>query len=367
MDVIELQQVTKTFGNLTAVDNLSLSVEHGKYVTMLGPSGCGKTTTLRMIGGFEYPDRGRILLDGEDITDFPPHTRKLNVMFQDFALFPHMTVEENIGYGLRFGEGRKLDAASELKKALDMIQLGHKARSKPHELSVGQRQRVALARALVRHPKVLLLDEPLSALDAELRATMQIELRELQQRADLTFLMVTHDQAEALVMSDEIIVMKDGVVVESGSPEDLYNHPATPYVASFLGASNLVPGRIESAAGATLRIAFGDASLEVTANGRSAEVGRPVTMSIRPERIGLHRREVTTSSFSGRVTESFYRGEAMQILVDVGAKAPLSLIAPLSWKGARGEIPQVGERIELHVDPDSVVLFDGHVDASGEV
>ena len=195
---------------------------------------------------------------------------------------------------------------------------------------------------------------------------MQIELRELQQRAGLTFLMVTHDQAEALVMSDEIIVMKDGVVVESGSPEDLYNHPATPYVASFLGASNLVPGRIESAADDTLRIAFGDASLEVTANGRSAEVGRPVTMSIRPERIGLNRREVTASSFSGRVTESFYRGEAMQILVDVGAKAPLSMIAPLSWKGARGEIPQVGERIELHVDPDSVVLFDGHVDASGE-
>ena len=366
MDVIELQQVTKTFGNLIAVDNLSLSVEHGKYVTMLGPSGCGKTTTLRMIGGFEYPDRGRILLDGEDITDFPPHTRKLNVMFQDFALFPHMTVEDNIGYGLRFGEGRKLDAARELKKALDMIQLGDKARSKPHELSIGQRQRVALARALVRHPKVLLLDEPLSALDAELRATMQIELRELQQRAGLTFLMVTHDQAEALVMSDEIIVMKDGVVVESGSPEDLYNHPATPYVASFLGASNLVPGRIESAAGDTLRIAFGDASLEVTANGRSAEVGSPVTMSIRPERIGLNRREITASSFSGRVTESFYRGEAMQILVDVGAKAPLSMIAPLSWKGARGEIPQVGERIELHVDPDSVVLFDGHVDASGE-
>ena len=366
MGIIELQRVTKTFGDLIAVDNLSLSVENGMFVTMLGPSGCGKTTTLRMIGGFEYPDRGRILLDGEDITDFPPHPRKLSVMFQDFALFPHMTVEDNIGYGLRFGDARKLDAAKELKRMLDMIQLGHKARSKPHELSIGQRQRVALARALVRHPKVLLLDEPLSALDAELRAAMQIELRELQQRAGLTFLMVTHDQAEALVMSDEIVVMKDGIVVESGSPEDLYNQPATPYVASFLGASNLVPGRIEAMGEGSVSIVFGNAKLNVLANGGVAEVGRPVTMSIRPERISLSRKEPAASSFSGRVTESFYRGEAMQILVDVGARAPLSMTAPLSWKGARGEIPRVGDEVELFVDPGSVVLFDGHVDTPGE-
>ena len=243
-----------------------------------------------------------------------------------------------------------------------MIQLGHKARSKPHELSIGQRQRVALARALVRHPKVLLLDEPLSALDAELRAAMQIELRELQQRAGLTFLMVTHDQAEALVMSDEIVVMKDGIVVESGSPEDLYNQPATPYVASFLGASNLVPGRIESMGEGSVSIVFGNAKLDVLANGGVAAVGRPVTMSIRPERISLSRKEPAASSFSGRVTESFYRGEAMQILVDVGARAPLSMTAPLSWKGARGEIPRVGDEVELFVDPGSVVLFDGHVD-----
>ena len=247
-DIIEVLGVTKRYpGGVLAVDDVTLRVREGEFVTLLGPSGCGKTTTLRMIAGFETPDRGRIALAGSDVTDLPPYRRPVNTVFQDYALFPNLTVADNVGYGLDVAGYGRADARRRVAEALELVDLGSKAKDRPHKLSGGQKQRVALARALVREPKVLLLDEPLSALDAKLRESMQVELKHLHDRLGLTFILVTHDQTEALVMSDRIVVMNEGRIEQEGSPSALYDRPSSPYVASFLGSSNLLPGRVVAA------------------------------------------------------------------------------------------------------------------------
>ena len=361
-NIIELRGIAKIFpGGVVAVDGVSLGVREGEYLTMLGPSGCGKTTTLRIVGGFEYPDEGSVVLDGEDITEWPPYYRPINMMFQDFALFPHMTVAENIRYGLRFGEARKRNAAKEVKDALRLIHLEDKAASRPHELSVGQRQRVALARALVRRPRVLLLDEPMSALDAKLREAMQIELKHLHEQLGLTFIMVTHDQTEAMVMSDRIMVMDQGRVVQIGTPDELYDRPATPYVANFLGTSNMLPARVREADAGTIVADFGTVSLRARTNGSAPAPGTRIILSIRPEKMRLKNDDAPVPSgyneLTGTMREHLFHGDSAQLVVDVGGEKPLTVHHQLDSAESRSLLPRPGERIVLTVDPAAIVVF----------
>lgn len=239
--MIEIQSVTKRFGGVTAVDDVSLTIAENEFFALLGPSGCGKTTLLRMLAGFEEPDSGAVALDGANLVGVKPYRRPLNMMFQSYALFPHMSVVDNVAYGLKMEGVRKAEARARAAEALEQVQLGHTAARRPAQLSGGQRQRVALARALVKRPRVLLLDEPLSALDRQIRGEMQIELKRLQHQVGITFVVVTHDQEEALTMADRIAVLRDGHVEQVGAPDELYERPATRFVAGFLGDANLFP------------------------------------------------------------------------------------------------------------------------------
>jgi putative spermidine/putrescine transport system ATP-binding protein len=237
---VRLESVTKAYGDVVAVDDLTLEIEAGEFFTMLGPSGSGKTTTLRLIAGFESPDAGRVLLNGADVTRQPPYERDVNTVFQDYALFPHMTVGENVAYGLKIKRIKKTERTKRAAEVLELVQLSGLMKRKPSQLSGGQRQRVALARAIVNHPQVLLLDEPLGALDLKLRQEMQIELKRIQQEVGITFIYVTHDQEEALTMSDRLAVFNDGRIEQVGAPADVYEHPQTEFVAGFVGVSNVL-------------------------------------------------------------------------------------------------------------------------------
>src|SRR6188472_2130160 len=242
---VRLERVTKQFGDVAAVDDLSLDIEEGEFFSMLGPSGCGKTTTLRMIGGFEDPTYGTVYLGGRDVTDLPPYKRDVNTVFQSYALFPHLNVFENVAFGLRRRKVGKDEVGTRVKDALKLVDLVGFEERKPPQMSGGQQQRVALARALVNHPKVLLLDEPLGALDLKLRKQMQLELKRIQQEVGITFIYVTHDQEEAMTMSNRLAVMRQGRIEQLGAPEDVYENPATEFVAGFLGASNLLEGEVK--------------------------------------------------------------------------------------------------------------------------
>ena len=264
MALIEIRNLAKAFGTVRAVDGVTLDIGSGEFITLLGPSGSGKTTVLRMIAGFEDPDAGSISLDGEDITHLPPFDRDVNTVFQDYALFPHMTIQENVEYGLRTRRVPKVERAKQALEAIASVKLEQTADRLPHQLSGGQRQRIALARALVLRPRVLLLDEPLGALDRQLREEMQIELKKIQRDAGITFIFVTHDQEEAMRMSDRIVVFNEGRVEQVGTPQDVYNKPATRFVAGFLGAANILSGE-------DVKKVF----------------GKSKTVSIRPERMRL--------------------------------------------------------------------------------
>ncbi len=265
MALIEIEGLSKSFGHVRAVDGVSLQIESGEFITLLGPSGSGKTTVLRLIAGFEDADAGSITLGGEDITHLPPFDRDVNTVFQDYALFPHMTIQENVEYGLRNRKVPKPERAIQAREAIASVKLEHVAERLPHQLSGGQRQRIALARSLVLRPRVLLLDEPLGALDRQLREEMQSELKRIQREAGITFIFVTHDQEEAMRMSDRIVVFNEGKIEQIGTPEVVYDKPATKFVAGFLGAANILSGQDS-------KIVF----------------GAERTMSIRPERIELH-------------------------------------------------------------------------------
>ena len=361
-NIVEIKNLTKSFGGVRAVEDVSLQVEEGEFMTMLGPSGCGKTTTLRMIGGFEYPDRGRVLLGGQDVTDLPPYRRPVNMMFQDFALFPHMTVAQNIGYGLRIGGASKRETAQRVDEALRTIELTHKAVSRPSELSIGQKQRVALARALVRRPKVLLLDEPMSALDAQLRETMQVELRHLHEQIGLTFIMVTHDQTEALVMSDRIMVMDQGRVVQVGTPTELYDHPGSPYVANFLGTSNMIVATVSEADTASVVTRYGPNEIRAAAHGKRPEVGVEVMLSIRPEKLRILADGTAASdgvnSLNGVISEQFFHGDSVRITLDIGGDKPLIVHHQLTSSLGQAALPPAGQTVTVVVDPSSVTLFE---------
>ncbi|WP_181699542.1 ABC transporter ATP-binding protein [Chthonobacter albigriseus] len=310
---IRFENVTKRFGDFTAVDDLSLDIYEREFFSLLGPSGCGKTTLMRMLAGFEEPTSGRILLDGKDLAGVPPYRRPVNMMFQSYALFPHMTVEGNIAFGLKQDGLPKPDIDARVKEMLKLVKLERFAQRKPHQLSGGQRQRVALARSLAKRPKVLLLDEPLGALDKKLREETQFELMDIQYELGLTFLIVTHDQEEAMTMSDRIAVMDLGKLVQVAPPAEIYELPNSRYVADFIGDINLIEGKIASAEGNRLRLACDGigTSIEAEASGSGA-AGETAWFAVRPEKVRISHDpppEGTVNVLSGEVWDIGYLGD----------------------------------------------------------
>jgi spermidine/putrescine transport system ATP-binding protein len=314
---VELVGVTKRFGDdVAAVDSLDLTIDDGEFFSLLGPSGCGKTTTLRMIAGFEYPTEGSIRIHGAEMGLSPPNERPVNTVFQSYALFPHMTVFDNVAFGLEMQKVAKADVESRVRRVLDQVQLAQRADAKPSQLSGGMQQRVALARALVNEPEVLLLDEPLGALDLKLRQNMQYELKDLQARVGITFVYVTHDQEEALTMSDRIGVMSAGKLLQVGDSHEIYENPKSRFVADFIGDINLITGEVTGPG--TARLGNG---VEVRIpEGHPA--GGPITLALRPERLALHPRGDTPLSdrnqVRARITRRTYYGDAYYYDVDAG-------------------------------------------------
>ena len=323
---VELVQLTKQFGSFTAVDGIDLDIPAGEFFSLLGPSGCGKTTTLRMVAGFEHPDAGAVRLDGHDMARTPPARRPVNTVFQSYALFPHLRIRDNVAFGLRRQGVARGDIASRVSEALDLVQLTEYAGRKPGQLSGGQQQRVALARALVLKPSVLLLDEPLGALDAKLRRQLQVELKQLQEQVGITFVYVTHDQEEALTMSDRLAVMKNGKVEQVGRPKDVYEEPVTAYVADFLGVSNLMPAVVSGPSGQGARVQLGDFELESAAGDTS--VRGEATVTIRPERVLLESYgAVGMNRIPGTVQRTVYLGATLQVYVELPSGSTITVLA----------------------------------------
>ena len=324
---IRFEGVTKRFGHTVAVSGLELEIEPGEFFSLLGPSGCGKTTTLRMVAGFEQPSEGRIFLEGEPVETVPPYHRNVNTVFQSYALFEHLDVQENVAFGLK---RRKVDSGEireRVKEALELVQLTGREKSKPRELSGGQKQRVALARALVNKPAVLLLDEPLGALDLKLRKQMQVELKGIQREVGITFLYVTHDQEEALAMSDRIAVMEDGEVRQCGTPEEVYERPQGHFVAGFIGISNLLPG----------------------ANG--------TYISVRPEKIWLGELEDGMTTHEGTVVERVYVGTTTQVIVEIEPGVRLVALEQNTAQARSDDRWEIGERVKLGWHPEHALVL----------
>jgi spermidine/putrescine transport system ATP-binding protein len=372
---LRLVDLTKRFADVTAVDGVSLDIQSGEFFSLLGPSGCGKTTTLRMIGGFEYPTSGRIELLGRDITEEPPERRPVNMVFQSYALFPHLTVFENVAFGLRRRKTQDTDIRRRVGAALDLVQMPGYDKRRPEQLSGGQQQRIALARALVCEPTVLLLDEPLGALDLKLRRQLQVELKRVQLEVGITFVYVTHDQEEALALSDRIAVMRGGRVEQLGTPEELYDRPATRFVADFIGTTNLLAGVIESVAAGELvvRLDGGERCLAAAApagGGTSAvapAVGTPVELAIRPEAMRLapdgeaSATADTVPVLRGHLLQSAYLGTSVSHQVRTDGGLVLTAVVPRTV-----ERPAPGARVRLDWNPSDVLVLERVVEAQAQ-
>ena len=308
---ISFENITKRFGDFTAVNNLSLSVYEKEFFALLGASGCGKSTLLRMLAGFDEPTSGRIMLDGQDMRGIPPYRRPVNMMFQSYALFPHMTVEANIGFGLRQEGMPKPDIEARVKEMLRLVKLEQFAKRKPHQLSGGQRQRVALARSVAKRPKVLLLDEPLGALDKKLREETQFELMDLQQSLGLTFVVVTHDQEEAMTMADRIAILDKGQVMQVATPAEIYEAPSSRFVAGFVGNVNMFEGMVAARDANTARITGASGAEIVVENAGDAAAGNAVAFAVRPEKIKVSSRrpEAAANAMEGEVFDLAYLGD----------------------------------------------------------
>jgi spermidine/putrescine transport system ATP-binding protein len=344
VEAIRLEGVSKAFGDFTAVDDLDLTIAQGEFFSLLGPSGCGKTTTLRMLAGFEIPTKGRILLEGEPVENVPPYERNVNMVFQSYALFGHLDVENNVAFGLKRRKVEKGEITRRVGEALDLVGLEHRAKAKPSQLSGGQRQRVALARALVNRPAVLLLDEPLGALDLKLRRQMQIELKQIQREVGITFVYVTHDQEEALSMSDRIAVMSDGRIAQCGAPEDIYEHPTEEFVAGFIGISNLLEGVVED--GGLVRIGNG---IRLAAPiPPECSRGDTVQLSVRPEKIAVDDEiEDGMVTLDGTIEGRVYLGVSTQVTVGVGEGNKLVALEQATYRASADDRWEPGMKIRV--------------------
>ena len=356
---VQLIELAKRFGGDTvAVDGIDLHVAPGEFFSLLGPSGCGKTTTLRLIAGFEQPSGGRILLDGQDMAHTKPHHRNVNTVFQSYALFPFLSVFENVAFGLRYKHVSKTERADKVRQALSLVQLEGYEKRRPSQLSGGQQQRVALARALILNPSVLLLDEPLGALDAKLRKALQIELKALQETIGITFIYVTHDQEEALTMSDRLAVMSSGRIQQVGSPSEVYEEPSTAYVADFLGVSNLMSALGDGGG----RVRLGD--FEFTAARGDHTARGPIRIVVRPERVLLEDQQTSGENrIPGMVERVLYVGPVIQVLVHLAHGETLQ-----AWIPNRGGDPpwQQGTAVSVHLPPDAIRVLVDDTEVAGE-
>ena len=354
---VELIGVSKRFDELVAVDSLGLELAAGEFFTLLGPSGCGKTTTLRMIAGFERPSEGEIRIEGTDVAQLPPHRRPTNTVFQSYALFPHLSVADNVAFGLKRKRVPKGEIGERVSRELERVGLSAEAKRRPAQLSGGMQQRVALARALVNLPKVLLLDEPLGALDLKLRKGLQLELKRIQREVGITFVYVTHDQEEALTMSDRIAVMNRGRVEQVGAPEEIYERPQTTFVAGFIGVSNLLPATVESAGEVRL-----DQGPTVRADAAGLGVGARCYAVVRPEKLhidGLGERGASPNGLpnvEGVVESSVYLGTSTQIVVDLGEGVRMTVLVPNASEAERQALPGGGARVALSWEPEHMHL-----------
>lgn len=337
---LKVERICKRFGDIKALDDVSLSVKPGEFFTLLGPSGCGKTTLLRIIAGLELADSGRIFSGGEEITRLPAIKRQVNTVFQSYALFPHLTIYENVAFGLRSRKFREEEIKKRVNRRLEMLDLGDMARRHPHQLSGGQKQRVALARALVNEPDVLLLDEPMSALDARLRAQVQEDLRRLQRKLGRTFILVTHDQAEALVCSDRLAVIRDGRVVQIGTSEAVYDNPKDSFVAKFLGAANLIPSTRVTGG---VQTKFGFLALEKQPPWEKG------TVAIRPEWIRIGEQQPACNGIRASVTEIVYRGTNFDLWLEPG---------PLRVRTSSYRRIDPGKEVWLELAPEELVILE---------
>jgi putative spermidine/putrescine transport system ATP-binding protein len=361
---LTLDNVSKTFGQHVAVHPTTLKVAPGHLMSLLGPSGCGKTTSLRMVAGFESPDTGAVLIDGQDLSSLPPNRRKLGMVFQNYSLFPHLNVSENIAFGLKMAKRSAAEIAERVRTMLDLVQLQGYDERYPHQISGGQQQRVALARALVTNPRVLLLDEPLGALDKNLRESMQFELRSLQRRLGITTLLVTHDQEEALTMSDQVAVMNHGRILQIGSPTEVYEKPTTRFVAAFLGTSNLFEGTAIGSQGDLCRVKLSPdiSGLDeiVIPTMRRIPTGASIAFVIRPEKLQLSRDNSQKNGFAieALVLDCIFRGSYYTCQLRVaGRNEPL--VAYLQAQEAGGnDMPRAGSTTFLSWTPSSAVLLD---------
>ena len=357
---IRIENLSKKFGDFTAVNDINLEIHQGEFFSLLGPSGCGKTTLLRMLAGFEIPTSGQIKLDGEPVEKVPPHKRNVNMVFQSYALFEHLDVQDNIGFGLKRKKVAKGEIRQRVREALDLVDLGSRADARPNELSGGQRQRVALARALVNRPRVLLLDEPLGALDLKLRRQMQVELKAIQREVGITFVYVTHDQEEALSMSDRIAVMSDGRVIQCAAPEEVYEHPSEEFVAGFIGISNLLQGRAESKG----RVRVGDSSLPVPDLDDSYSDGDPVQIAVRPEKVAVDEIDKDADrirpgmfTVEGEIESMVYLGVGNQLTLKLGNGGRLVALEQATYRVQSHDQWKVGQKVKVGWHPEHCMVL----------
>lgn len=363
-DVIVLDHVSKRYGDFVAVHDANFSIATGEFFAMLGPSGCGKTTTLKMIAGFEQPTTGRVLLDGVDVSDVPPYKRNVNTVFQQYALFPHMTVFDNVAFGPRSKKVDESKIKTSVMEMLEIVRLSDFAQRKPSQLSGGQQQRVALARALVNYPSALLLDEPLAALDLKLREAMQIELKRIQREVGISFIFVTHDQGEALTMSDRIAVMSQGHVEQIGTPQEIYRSPASLFVAGFIGSANLLPGTVQRHDGADAVIALkAGSAIRVAGQADAHAVGAQVSVMLRPERLRpSEQADANGQSLYGTLTDLVFQGATARMIVRLADGTELTCLADSS---ARMPQISVGATINVSWDADGGYVLAGWPEKAG--
>ncbi len=349
--ILELKGIEKSFGSSEVLNGIDLKIKQGEFITFLGSSGCGKTTTLRIIAGLEMPDKGQVILEGRDVTRLEPHERDVNTVFQNYALFPHMNVEANVGYALKLRRMPKPEIKEKVKKILELVQLSGYEKRMPQELSGGQKQRVAIARALVNNPKVLLLDEPLGALDLQLRRAMQLELKKLQKKLGITFLYITHDQEEAINMSDRIVVMNKGVLEQIGTPDEVYNHPTSSYVATFVGNANIVRGKIIQIQGEEALVEISTGKIKVIIDPDREQIGQEITIAVRAENILVC--EECKEALPAVILEKSFSGGQLRMVI--GLEDGKEIIA--SRYGIDSHV-QIGQKVCVGWKPADAIIVD---------